>query len=205
MSFYALVDIRTGETTRVVRWFEEPLPDGIVAIELPAPWDDVSRMEGWKPLRGAGGGNGEAYAERDESKAAERAKHGTASMLNAEQFFIRLSQEVERAEQGRRTLSLLLFDLAQADRATAAEFVKEMLEARGQELLPCDTLARVRPYLVAVILPDVDASGTPIVPHRGSVTTLTYPADKDAIDAVRKRQHPLIRKSQQRSGAAPAA
>ena len=195
MSFFALVDTRTGETLRVVRWFEEPLPEGIVAIELPAPGDDVSWLEGWRQKHGAGGGNGTTYLDREEEHAPSRPRGGQQSMLTAEQFFIRLEQEVARAEGTKHIFSLLLFDLAQADRAAAHGFVLEMLQARGQELLPCDTLARVRPHLVAVLLPDVDASGAPIVPHRGSVTTLTWPADREAIDLVRLRRHPLVRRS----------
>lgn len=203
MSFYALVNPLTGETLRVLRGYPDPVPAGLVVVELPAPWDDVSWLDGWKSLHGAGGGNGATYLDRDEPKAPEQPKPGGSPMVNAEQFFLRLEQAVSRAEKGNRAMSLLLFDLAQPDRAAAREFVTEMLQARGQELLPCDTLARVRPHLVAVILPDVDASGAPILPHRGNVTTLTYPADRDAIEAVRTRRHPLLHRSAY--GRTPAA
>jgi hypothetical protein len=50
-----------------------------------------------------------------------------------------------------------------------------------------------REHLVAVMMLDIDGHTLAIVPARGSVTPLTYSADRPALEALRRRKHPLLR------------
>jgi hypothetical protein len=193
MPFYVIIEALSGEILDVVMSLDEQLPSGAIAIELPAPNDDIRRwLKAHK--KGAGGGSaGELRLDREDAESAGAGGAPQPRFRDAEQFFARLEQELARAEQGGRHLGVLLFDLAPIDRGQSQEFVVETLRLHGQELLPCDLVARLRDHLTAVLLPDIDARALGIVPERGGVTALTYPLDRLALEALRRRRHPLLR------------
>jgi hypothetical protein len=142
----------------------------------------------------AGASAREMLLEKEE--VADESKRGARrdEMRDAEHFFSRLEQELLRAELERRQFAALLFDLHPVDRALAQDFVIDTLKAHGREVLPCDLLARLRDHLVGVLMPDIDAH-TRVEPVRGHVTELVYPRDREALEALRRRRHPLLKKS----------
>ncbi len=194
MPFYAIVQALTGDILDVVESYDGDLPPGAMAVELPAKEDNIRRWLA-QHRKGSGGGNGKVFVERD--VAADDGKKGGRKdeLKDSETFFVRLTQEIVRSEVEGRHLAVLLFDLAPIDRAMPHEFVTETLQRHGQELLPCDLVARVRDHLVGVLMPDTDSAEIRIVPERGAVTALTFPVDREQIDLVRRRRHPLLRKS----------
>jgi len=191
MPFYALVDARTGDIIDVVTYLDGPSPPGVMVVELPARWEDVEAYLRARRRDRGGGGGGEVLLERDEqshSKGEQRRE-----MTDAEEFYARLEAQLGRSETERRTFSVLLFDLAPADRGDGHAFVLETLASHGQELLPCDVLARLREHLVAVLMPDIDARDQRITVHRGDILALVYPHDADAIRSLARRRHPWLK------------
>lgn len=195
MPFWALVEALTGDVVDVVEYLDDEPPPGVIVVELPARDDD---MQAW--LRAhrrtkAGASARELLLEKEE--AGDDANRGgrREEMRDAERFFARLEQELFQADLERRQFSVLLFDLHPVDRALAQDFVLDTLKEHKQEILPCDLVARIRDHLVGVLLRDVDARTARIVPERGLVTALTFPEDRAALEALRRRRHPLLRKS----------
>jgi hypothetical protein len=199
MPFYALVEALSGDIIDVVESLDEELPPGAIAVELPAKEDDIRRwLSQHRKDRGGGGAGGEVFLDRDEH--GEKSKGGRHDeMRESEAFYARLQNEILRAELDGRHLAVVLFDLSPIDRQRAHEFVIETLERSGQELLPCDLVAQLRDHLAGVILPDTDTQELRIEPQRGSVLALTFPRDRDQIDLVRRRRHPLLRRSLHRA------
>jgi hypothetical protein len=78
--------------------------------------------------------------------------------------------------------------------------VLRTLDDHGQELLPCDLVARLRDHLVGVLMPDIDARDAHLQPARGTVSTLVYPADRGAMQSLAKRMHPLLKPPAMRAG-----
>jgi hypothetical protein len=191
MAFYAFVEALTGDIVDVREYLEGPPPAGCIVVELPGKFENVEAF-----LRGrknkAGGGGGEVMLDRDEESDASKGR-GRRELSDAEEFFVRLQAQLSRAESEGRAFSVMLFDLATIDRAEGHEFVLRTLESHGQELLPCDHLARLRDHLFAVLMPDIDARDTRLEPERGSVTLLVYPFDKEGLRLLVKRQHLLLK------------
>jgi hypothetical protein len=200
MPFFALVNA-AGETIRVVMNLDEPVPPGLVAVELPAPGDRVHLAEATRD-RGGGAPGHEVQTGLDEGNH-EKAAPGPDRRPSAEEFFSRLEMEVRRARQQGTCFSVLLFDLAPADRERADAFVRSVLRDISYELLPVDFIASLRPHLTAVLLRDVDTGGGEISPVRGHVTSMRFPNERQAIAALLSRRHPLLAAS--RAAAAQAA
>jgi len=192
MPFYAIVEPLSGEVLEVTAALDEPVPGGAIVVELPGRWEDLPAHLRAKLKNKSGGGGGEMFLDRDEQDAAGGGGQRSPAS-DAEQFFARLEVELLRAEESGRPLTVLLFEVAAVDRPQATDFVRETLEAHGQELLPCDFLAKLREHLAAVMLLDIDGHTLAIVPERGNLTVLTYPADRLALEALRRRKHPLLR------------
>jgi len=191
MAFYAFVEALTGDIVDVKQYLDDPPPAGCIVVELPGKFENVEAF-----LRGrknkAGGGGGEVLLDRDDDADAQRGR-GRRDLTDAEEFFVRLQAQLARSEAEGRPFSVMLFDLASVDRQEGHEFVLRTLDAHQQELLPCDHVSRLRDHLVAVMMPDIDARDTRIEPQRGTVTTLVYPFEKDALRALVKRQHALLK------------
>jgi hypothetical protein len=170
---------------------DHPAPPGTCVVELPGPGDDVHAWFARKHDRG-GGGVDEALLERDEHSDRGDGRH-RRDLEGAELFFARLEAALLRAELEGRHLAVLLFTIAPSDRERAETYVLDVMAAAGQELLPCDVLALLRPHLVAVLLADVDAHDLRISAPRGDTRSLTYPADRLEIEALRRRRHPWLR------------
>jgi hypothetical protein len=191
MAFYAFVEALTGDIVDVKEYLEGPPPAGCIVVELPGKFENVEAF-----LRGrknkAGGGGGEVMLDRDEESDASKGR-GRRDLTDAEEFFARLQTQLSRAESEGRAFSVMLFDLATIDRAEGREFVLRTLDAHGQELLPCDHVARLRDHLVAVLMPDIDARDTKLEPERGTITLLVYPFDKEGLRSLVKRQHALLK------------
>lgn len=201
MPFYALVNPR-GETVRVVMELPEPLPQGLTAVELPAPGERV-RLGRLKFERGGGAGAHEAKTERDPAPKPRDGLQPTRGHT-AEQFFSRLELELRRARQNANVFSVLLFDLAPVDRGRADTFCRDVLRDCGHELLPVDYIAPLRPYLTAVLLRDVDTGGAKIELVRGECTSLRFPNDRKPIESLLSRRHPLLFGTRLRAENAPA-
>jgi hypothetical protein len=195
MPFWALVEALSGDVLDVVESLDEEAPPGVIFVELPARDDDMRAWIARHRRKKAGASARELLLEKEE--AGDEAKRGgrREEMRDAEQFFARLDQELLRAELERRQFSVLLFDLHPVDRQMAQEFVLETLKQHKQEVLPCDLVARLRDHLVGVLLRDVDARQARLAPERGLVTALAFPDDRPALEALRRRRHPLLRKS----------
>ncbi|HYM15290.1 MAG TPA: hypothetical protein VEZ14_06995 [Dehalococcoidia bacterium] len=195
MPFWAMVEALTGEVLEVVESLDEAPAPGVIAVELPAREDDMRAWVAAHRRKKAGASARELLLEKEEF--ADDAHRGGRrdEMRDAEQFFARLEQELLRAELERRQFSVLLFDLHPLDRSLAQDFVAETLKAQGQEILPCDLVARLRDHLVGVVMPDIDAREMRVEPPRGHVTLLLYPRDHEALEALRRRRHPLLRSS----------
>jgi hypothetical protein len=193
--FYALVEALTGDIIDVVESLDEAVPAGAIAIELPAREDDVRHwLAQHRKDRGGGGAGGEVFLDRTEH--GEKGKGGRRDeMSDSEAFFARLQQEILRTELDGRHLAVMLFDIAPIDRGAPHEFVKETLRRHGQDLLPCDLVSQLRDHIVGVLMPDTDSEDLRIVPERGYVTAMTFPRDRDQIELVRRRRHPLLRRS----------
>ncbi len=192
MPFYAIVEAATGNVIDVELTLDGPLPAGAIAIELPGRWEDLPEHIRARLRNKAGGGGGEAYLDREEEEAARRGGRNSTPG-GAEQFFARLEVELLRAEETGRGFTVLLFELAPIDRATATDFVRDTVAACGLEVLPTDFVGRVRDHVAAAILVDVDGGAVTVEPERGAVTALTYPADRAGLEALRRRKHPLLR------------
>jgi hypothetical protein len=175
------------------------LPAGAIAVELPAKEDDIRRwLDQHRKDRGGGGAGGEVFLDREEH--SDKSRGGRRDeMRESEAFFARLQNEILRSELEGRHLAVMLFDLSPVDRNMPQEFVTETLQRHGQELLPCDLVARLRDHLVGVVMPDTDSAELRIEPERGSVLALTFPRDRDEIDQIRRRRHPLLRRSLNRA------
>jgi hypothetical protein len=192
MPFYAIVEPLSGEVIEVTPSLDEPVPDGAIVVELPGRWEDLPAHLRAKLKNRGGGGGDEVFLDREEQDGQGSGRQ-QQSASDAEQFFARLEVELVRAEDSGRPLTVLLFELAAIDRPQGTDFVRETLEAHGQELLACDLVARLREHLVAVIMLDIEGHTLSIVPERGTLTVLTYPGDRSALDALRRRKHPLLR------------
>ncbi|HEY8173286.1 MAG TPA: hypothetical protein VIH21_09355 [Dehalococcoidia bacterium] len=199
MPFYAIVEAVTGDLLDVVVDLDGELPEGGIAIELPAREDDIRAwLARFRKDRG-GGGNGELLTEReDESAGGRSARPDEAG--DAQAFFGRLQQELLRAEVEQRALSVLLFELAPQDRSLPREFIVETLRRSGHVVGADDFIAQIRDEVAGAILPGIEAQRLEIAPLRGNVTALTYPADADVIEQLQRRRHPLLRRSQRRAG-----
>ena len=194
MPFFAVIEAATGDILDVVESLDDDLPPGAIAIELPAKDDDLRRwLAQHNKDRGGGNGGDELFLDRTEAAHTDRGGGRRDEMRDAEHFFVRLDQEVVRCEVGDRRFGVLLFHIAPIDRPLAQEFVLHELNRHGQELLPTDLISRLRDHLVAVLLPDTDAASLHMTVSRGSVTALTYPGDREQIDLLRRRRHPLLR------------
>jgi hypothetical protein len=192
MPFYALVEALTGDIVDVKEYLDGPPPTGCIVVELPGRFEDVQAYLRTRRKSRGGGGGSEVLLDRDED-AASGAGRGRRDLTDAEEFFVRLQAQLVRSEAEGRPFSVLLFDLASIDRQEGAEFVLRTLDEHGQELLPCDLVARLRDHLVAVMMPDIDARESPIEPARGSVVTLAYPFEKQALQSLARRNHPLLK------------
>ena len=191
MSFFAVIDAATGDVLDVVMSLDHPAPPGAIVVELPGRGDDV---RAWLALHGherGGGGIDEAALDRDhpEERSAGRAQE----LHSSEVFFARLEQALLRAEVEGRRLAVILFLIAPSDRERADRYVRDALAAARQEVLPCDVLAALRPHLVAVLLPDIDARDLRVQAPRGEVRGLTFPEHRAEIEALRRRRHPWLR------------
>jgi hypothetical protein len=197
MPFYAVVRLDTGDILEVTRELDGAVPPGATVIELPAKEDDIrSWLARWHKDRAGGGGKELLLeAEEDDSQGGGPPE----GLRDAEAFFARLHQEILRCEVEGRPMVVLLFELVPQDRSTARQFVEDTMMDAGQEILPCDLLAEVRDHLAAVIMPDIDGRGLEVEPTRGAVTRLTYPADREQLEELRRRRHPLLRRSLRRS------
>jgi hypothetical protein len=194
MPFFAVVAAATGDILDVVESLDEDLPPGAIAIELPAKEDDLRRwLAQHNRDRGGGAGGDELFLDRTESHEGDRHGGRREEMRDAEHFFVRVEQEIVRADLEERRFGLLLFHVATIDRPRAQEFVLGELQRHAQELLPSDLIARLREHLVGVLMPDTDAASLHMTVSRGSVTALTYPADREQIELLRRRRHPLLR------------
>ncbi len=192
MPFYAIVEALSGEVIEVTPSLDEPVPATAFVVELPGRWEDLPEHLRARLRNKAGGGAGETFLDREEQEGSGGG--GSRSPASdAEQFFARLEVELVRAEQHGRPFAVLLFEVAAADRPQATDFVRETLQAHSQELLPCDFVAKLRDHLCAVMLLDIDGHTLTIVPERGALTVLAYPADRPALEALRRRKHPLLR------------
>lgn len=200
MPFFALVNSH-GETVRVVTELPDPVPDGLVAVELPAPGERV-RLGRLKFERGGGAAAHEAQTERD-APPQKRDGLQPARGHTAEQFFSRLEMELRRSRQNGTVFSVLLFDLAPVDRPRADSFCRDVLRDCGHELLPVDYIAPLRPHLTGVLLRDVDTGGAKIELVRGACTTLRFPNDRKPIEALLSRRHPLLFGTRLRAEGAP--
>lgn len=193
MAFYALVESHTGDIIDVVTSLDGPLPDGVIAVELPGRDDDVRAWLRARSKNTGGGGAGEAFVEGDDDERQRGGPARNPEYRDAEAFFARLDAEAMRADLGGRQFAVVLFDLAPVDWTLATEFATGALRAHGQELLPCDVVTRLREHLAGVLLPDIEAEGMRIEPERGRAVVLGYPRDREAIDALRRRKHPWLR------------
>lgn len=193
MAFFALVESHTGEIIDVVTSLDEALPPGVMAIELPGRFDDVRAWLRARSKNTGGGGAGEAFVDGDDDGQQHGGPPRNPEYRDAEAFFARLDNEAMRADLGGRQFVVVLFDLAPVDWPLATEFATEALRAHGQELLPCDVVARLREHLAGVLLPDIEAEGMNIEPERGRTAVLGYPRDREAIDVLRRRKHPWLR------------
>jgi hypothetical protein len=194
MPFFAVIEAATGDLLDVVLSLDEDLPPGAIAIELPAKDDDLRRwLAQHSRDRGGGAGGDELFLDRTEQHEGDRRGGRREELPGAEHFFARLDHETLRGEVEEHRFAVLLFELATIDRPLAQEFVLDELRRHGQELLPTDLISRLRDHLVGVLLPDVDGSALGITPARGTLTVLTYPADRLQIDLLRRRRHPLLR------------
>lgn len=201
MPFFALVNAH-GETVRVVMELPDPVPDGLTAVELPAPGERV-RLGRLKFERGGGAGAHEAQTERDPAPEKREGLQPTKGQ-SAEQFFSRVELELRRARQNNAVFSLLLFDLAPVDRSRYDAFCREVLRDCGHELLPVDYIAPLRPHLTGVLLRDVDTGGAKIELVRGECTSLRFPNDRKPIESLLSRRHPLLFGSRVRAENAPS-
>lgn len=200
--FYAFVEALSGDILDVVESLDEPPPAGAIVVELPAREDDIrSWLARWRKDRGGGSG-GEVFVEREDADAAGGGGRSRDITSDAEQFFTRLDQEINRAQAGQHRFAVLLFDVAPQDREEARPFVDEVLQGHGVEVLACDLVCRVRVHLVAVIMPESDGPDRPIVPPRGAVYVLAWPKDREALEQLRQRKHPILRRSIYRTEAA---
>jgi hypothetical protein len=197
--FYAVIEALTGDILDVVESLNDDLPPGAIAVELPAKEDDIRRwLAQHRKDRGGGGAGGEVFLDRDEHN--EKSKGGRRDeMRESEAFFARLQNELLRAELEGRHLAVMLFDLSPLDQQRAHEFVLETLQRGGQELLPCDLVARLREHLVGVVMPDTDSAEVRLDVQRGAVVALTFPRDRDQIELIRRRRHPLLRRTLHRA------
>ena len=198
MPFFALVSPASGEIVDVVVSLDAPTGN-LLVIELPAPGDNPALWMRISRDRG-GGASGKRVHLDQEASAADPGRNARARerLRDAEHFFTRLDEECRGSSGDGREVGVLLFDLAPPDRAEAQQFVLDALAAARQEVLATDVVARLRDHLVAVLLPNVDAHTLRVAPLRGEVTPLTYAADRAAIEALRKREHPLLRRSLRR-------
>jgi hypothetical protein len=198
MPFYALVSPASGEIVDVVLSLDAPVND-LLVIELPAPGDNPALWARISRDRG-GGASGKRVHMDHEAGAGDDGRNARARerLRDAEHFFARLDEECRAAAGDGRTVGVLLFDLAPPDRLEAQQFVIDALASAGQEVLATDVVARVRDHLVAVLLPNVDAHALRVNVLRGEVTALTHAADRAAIESLRKREHPLLRRSLRR-------
>ena len=195
MPFWAMVEAHTGEVLQVVESLDhEPAP-GVIAVELPAREDDMRAWIAAHMRKKAGASAENLFLEKEEDGYDPSKSGRREEMRDAEHFFQRLEQELLRAEVERRQFSVLLFDLHPLDRSLAQDFVVDTLKAQGQELLPCDLVARLRDHLIAVLMPDIDARELRVEPPRGHVTMLLYPRDLATMESLRRRRHPLLRRS----------
>jgi hypothetical protein len=192
MPFYALVEAITGDIVDVKQYLDGPPPDGCIVVELPGKFEDVEAFLRARRKNRGGGGGAEVLLEREDDEVSSRGR-GRRDLTDAEEFFARLHAQLARSDAERRPFSVLLFDLASIDRQEGHEFVMRTLDDHGQELLPCDHVARLRDHLVAVMMPDIDARDSDLEPKRGALSKLVYPFDKDALFALAKRQHPLLK------------
>lgn len=200
MPFYAYVEALTGDIIDVVEYLDGPAPNGVIVVELPGKFEDVQAYLRGRRRHGAGGGNGEAFVDRDEEEGGR--SRGKRDLTDAEEFFLRLQAQIARSEAEGRPFSVLLFDLASVDRPEGHEFVLRTLDQHDQELLPCDHVSRLRDHLVAVMMPDIDARSINIEPARGTMSKLVFPFDKDPLRALAKRQHPLLKPAAMRKRSA---
>jgi hypothetical protein len=198
MPFYAVIEPSTGDILEVTPELDHAIPPGATIIELPAKEDDIrSWLARWRKDRAGGGGKELLLDAEDEDDG--RGGGPPEGMRDAEAFFARLQQELIRCEVEGRPMVVLLFELAHEDRSIARQFVEETMAAAGQEILPCDLLAEVRDHLAAVIMPDIDGRDLAVEPPRGAVTRLTYPTDREQLEELRRRRHPLLRRGLRRS------
>ena len=191
MPFFAFVEALTGDIVDVKPYLDGPAPPGCIVVELPGKFEDVQTFLRRRKDRG-GGGNDEVLVDREDEGAAGPGR-GRRDLTDAEEFFVRLQAQLARSESEGRSFSVMLFDLASIDRQEGHEFVLRTLDEHNQELLPCDSVSRLRDHLVAVMMPDIDGRDARIEPKRGSVVTLVYPFDKDGLRALVKRQHVLLK------------
>ena len=192
MPFYALVEADTGDILDVVTYLEGPAPVGVLVIELPARWEDVEAYLRARRKDRGGGGGGEVLLERDEQ--GQGGKGGARrDLTDAEEFYARLEAQLARAEAERRNFTVMLFDLAPSDRAEGHVFVQQTLREHDQELLPCDTMTKLRDHLVAVLMPDIDARDQAMKPRRGESLTLVYPYDAMQLRTLARRQHSWLK------------
>jgi hypothetical protein len=192
MPFFAVVNPQTNDVLEVVMSLDHEPPPGCIVIELPGPGDDVRAWLAAHARERGGGGNDEAFADRDPHDEGKQRGH-RAELRDSELFYARLEQSILRAETEGRHLAVILFSIAPSDHERADVYASEALRAAGQDLLPCDVLASLRPHLVGVLLPDVDARELRITAPRGAIRQLTYPGDHDEIEALRRRRHPWLR------------
>lgn len=194
MPFYAIVEALSGDIIDVVESYDDgDMPAGAIAIELPAKEDDIRRWLALHRTDRGGGGVGEAFVEADEATDSGKHRDRRDELTSSEAFFARLNAELVRCELEGRHLGVMLFDLAPSDRPLAQEFVLDALARHGQEMLPCDLLSRLRDHLVGVLMPDTDSAQISVQVPRGSVLALTFPADREQIELIRRRRHPLLR------------
>lgn len=195
MPFYAFVEAVSGDILDVVESLDGPPPPGAIVVELPAREDDIRAwLARWRKDRGGASG-GEVFVERDDDHGAGEGGRPRDIPFDAEQFFTRLDQEINRAQASGHRFAVLLFDLAPQDREEARPFVDEVLQAHGMEVLACDLVSRVRVHLVALIMPESDGPERPIKPPRGAVYALSWPIDREPLEQLRQRKHPILRRS----------
>lgn len=192
MPFYAIIEAMTGDVLDVTLSIDEPVPAGAIAVELPGRWEDLPEHVRARLKNKAGGGGGEVYVDREEQDDLKRGGRHTPPG-DAELFFARLELELMRADESGGVFTVFLFEIAAVDRPSAVDFVHETLAADDLEVLPTDFIGRLRDHLAAALLLDVDGHERRIAPERGRVTVLTSTADRPALEALRRRKHPLLR------------
>lgn len=198
MPFYAIVEAATGDLLDVVVDLDGRMPEGAMAIELPAREDDIRAwLARLNKNRGGGGGRDMLVEREDESGGGRSARPDEGG--DAQAFFARLKQEMLRAEVEQRPLSVLLIELPPANRSFAREYVVGLLSALGHEFGAGDFVAQIRDEVAGAVLPGVDARYWDLSDVRGA-STLAYPADAEALHQLERRRHPLLRRSLRRAG-----